>query len=96
MVLANSMTKRVVTDYAAQPKWWQPLVVKTAIGDFKQRQRIHLNDFAPLRSCRTAAPACSWLTQDSVFTDDAISGKIRHACGGGFLDYRGGCGAIVP
>src|SRR5260221_12476715 len=42
------MTKRVVADYQAQPKWWEPLVVKTAIGDFKQQQRIHLNDFASL------------------------------------------------
>jgi hypothetical protein len=47
-VLANSMTKRVLTDYAAQPKWWQPLVVRTVISDFKQQQRIHLNDFASL------------------------------------------------
>jgi hypothetical protein len=47
-VLANSMTKRVVADYAAQPKWWQPLVIRTVISDFKQQQRIHLNDFASL------------------------------------------------
>jgi hypothetical protein len=47
-LLANSMTKRVVADYAAQPKWWQPLVTRNAISDFKQQQRIHLNDFASL------------------------------------------------
>jgi hypothetical protein len=47
-VLANSMTKRVIADYAAQPKWWQPLVIRTVISDFKQQQRIHLNDFASL------------------------------------------------
>lgn len=46
--IANSMTKRIEHDYAAQPKWWEPLVVKTAIADFKQQQRIHLNDFAAL------------------------------------------------
>ncbi|HEY3107388.1 MAG TPA: Mu-like prophage major head subunit gpT family protein [Chloroflexota bacterium] len=46
--LANSMTKRIVKDYLAQPKWWQPLVIRTAISDFKQQQRIHLNDFASL------------------------------------------------
>jgi hypothetical protein len=42
------MTKRVLADYAAQPKWWQPLVIRTVISDFKQQQRIHLNDFASL------------------------------------------------
>ena len=46
--VANSMTKRIEHDYAAQPKWWEPLVVKTGIADFKQQQRIHLNDFAAL------------------------------------------------
>ena len=35
-------------------------------------------------------------TQSSVFTNDAIAWKIRHVFGGGFLDYRGGYGAIVP
>jgi hypothetical protein len=35
-------------------------------------------------------------TLASVFTNDAISWKIRHVFGGGFLDYRGGFGAIVP
>src|SRR5438552_17990684 len=42
------MTKRIVADYQAQPKWWQPIALRTAIGDFKQQQRIHLNDFAAL------------------------------------------------
>lgn len=46
--LANSMTRRIVADYQTQPKWWQPIVVKASIGDFKQQQRIHLNDFAAL------------------------------------------------
>ncbi|TAK23948.1 MAG: hypothetical protein EPO26_07710 [Chloroflexota bacterium] len=46
--LANAMTKRIVMDYRAQPRWWDAIVVKTAIGDFKQQQRIHLNDFAAL------------------------------------------------
>ena len=46
--LANSMTKRITADYAAQPKWWEPIVIKTGISDFKQQQRIHLNDFAAL------------------------------------------------
>ena len=32
----------------------------------------------------------------SVFTNDAISWKVRHVFGGAFLDYRGGYGAIVP
>lgn len=46
--IANSMTKRIEHDYAGQPKWWEPLVVKTGIADFRQQQRIHLNDFAAL------------------------------------------------
>jgi hypothetical protein len=32
----------------------------------------------------------------SVFTNDALSWKVRHVFGGGWLDYRGAYGAIVP
>src|SRR5262245_23440469 len=34
--------------HLAQPKVGQPVVVRTAISDFRQQQRIHLNDFAGL------------------------------------------------
>jgi hypothetical protein len=30
-----------------------------------------------------------------VFTNDAISWKVRHVFGGGWLDYRGAYGSIV-
>src|SRR5262245_24840492 len=33
--LASSMGKRITMDYAAQPKWWQSIVVKTSLSDFK-------------------------------------------------------------
>jgi hypothetical protein len=46
--LANSMTKRLTSDYRGQPKWWQPFVVKSSVSDFKEQHRIHLNDFASL------------------------------------------------
>jgi hypothetical protein len=31
----------------------------------------------------------------SVFTNDAISWKVRHVFGGGWLDYRGAYGSVV-
>jgi hypothetical protein len=49
-VVLNSMTKRVVRDYQAQPKWWEPIVIKTPILDMKQQNRIRLQDFASLAS----------------------------------------------
>ena len=48
--LLNSMTKRLAKDYAAQPKWWYPIVRRVAISDMKQQNRILLNDFASLGS----------------------------------------------
>jgi hypothetical protein len=44
------MTKRLVRDYQAQPKWWEPIVIKTPVLDMKQQNRIRLNDFASLSS----------------------------------------------
>lgn len=34
-------------------------------------------------------------SRESVFTNDAISWKVRHVFGGGWLDYRGAFGSIV-
>ena len=31
---------RWFADYAAQPKWWEPIVVKTGISDFKQQPKL--------------------------------------------------------
>ena len=47
-VVLNSMTKRLVKDYQAQPKWWEPFTIKVPVIDFKQQNRIRLNDFASL------------------------------------------------
>lgn len=47
-VVATTMTKRLVKDYQAQPKWWEPLVVKVALKDMKTQTRVLLNDFASL------------------------------------------------
>jgi len=47
-VVLNSMTKRLVKDYQAQPKWWEPFTIKVPVTDMKQQNRIRLNDFASL------------------------------------------------
>lgn len=47
-VVLNSMTKRIVRDYQAQPKWWEPIVIKVPVMDMKQQNRLRLNDFASL------------------------------------------------
>lgn len=47
-VVATTMTKRLVKDYQAQPKWWEPFVVKVALKDMKTQTRVLLNDFASL------------------------------------------------
>jgi hypothetical protein len=54
-VVLNSMTKRLVRDYQAQPKWWEPIVIKTPVLDMKQQNRIRLNDFASLASVSEGA-----------------------------------------
>jgi hypothetical protein len=47
-VVLNSMTKRLVKDYQAQPKWWEPICIKTPVVDMKQQNRIRLADFGTL------------------------------------------------
>lgn len=49
-VVLNSMTKRLVRDYQAQPKWWEPITIKVPVTDMKQQNRIRLNDFGSLAS----------------------------------------------
>lgn len=46
--LLNSMTKRLVKDYQAQPRWWRPVVRVVGITDMKEQNRVLLNDFAAL------------------------------------------------
>lgn len=47
-VLRNSMTKRLVADYQAQTRWWEPAVSSVGISDLKTQDRIRLNDFGAL------------------------------------------------
>lgn len=47
-VLGVSMNKRLVADYRAQARWWEPIVTKVELRDMKQQERILLNDFASL------------------------------------------------
>jgi len=47
-IVGTSMNKRLVKDYAAQHKWWKPIVVEVAVREMKQQDRIRLNDFASL------------------------------------------------
>lgn len=49
-VVLNSMTKRLIKDYQAQPKWWEPFTIKVPVVDMKQQNRIRLNDFGSLAS----------------------------------------------
>jgi hypothetical protein len=49
-VVLNSMTKRLIRDYQAQPKWWEPFTIKVPVVDMKQQNRIRLGDFASLSS----------------------------------------------
>lgn len=49
-IVGTSINKRLVKDYAAQPKWWKPIVVETPVRDMKEQERIRLNDFASLSS----------------------------------------------
>jgi hypothetical protein len=60
-VVLNSMTKRLVRDYQAQPKWWEPVVIKTPVLDMKQQNRIRLLDFASLSS----------VSEDAAYTNVA-------------------------
>jgi hypothetical protein len=60
-VVLNSMTKRIVRDYQAQPKWWEPFTIKVPILDMKQQNRIRLNDFASL----------STVNEDASYTNAA-------------------------
>jgi hypothetical protein len=46
--LLNSMTKRLVRDYAGQPQEWRKCVTIRALKDFKAQDRVRLNDFATL------------------------------------------------
>lgn len=55
-VVATTMTKRLVKDYQAQPKWWEPFVVRVAIRDMKTQTRVLLNDFGPLATVNENGP----------------------------------------
>ena len=54
-VVLNSMTKRLVKDYQAQPKWWEPFCIKVPVTDMKQQNRIRLADFGTLANVAEAS-----------------------------------------
>jgi len=47
-IVGTSMAKRLLKDFADQPKWWKPIVVETSISNVKAQTRVKLNDFAVL------------------------------------------------
>jgi hypothetical protein len=53
--LLNSMTKRLVQDYAGQPQEWRKFCSVRALKDFKNQDRIRLHDFATLSTVAEGA-----------------------------------------
>ncbi len=53
--LLNSMTKRLVQDYAGQPQDWRRFCVVRAIRDYKSQDRIRLHDFGSLSTVAEGA-----------------------------------------
>ncbi|MGH2356199.1 MAG: Mu-like prophage major head subunit gpT family protein, partial [Chloroflexota bacterium] len=53
--LLNSMTKRLVQDYAGQPQDWRKFSVIRALRDFKSQDRIRLHDFGSLSTVAEGA-----------------------------------------
>jgi hypothetical protein len=47
-VVLNSMTKRLVQDYQAQPQEWRKFCSITTLRDMKSQDRVRLNDFSSL------------------------------------------------
>jgi hypothetical protein len=46
--LASALGKRLVRDYQAQPRWWEPIVAKVPLSDMRTQTRVLLNDFTSL------------------------------------------------
>lgn len=67
-IVANSMTKKLVADYQAQPKWWQPIVTRTAIRDMKTQDRVMLNDFGSFPTVAENDPYVNLAWDDSKET----------------------------
>ncbi|MHB1007548.1 MAG: phage major capsid protein [Chloroflexota bacterium] len=47
-IVASAANKRLVADYKAQPKWWEPIAVRANVKDMRVQNRILLNDFGAL------------------------------------------------
>jgi len=47
-LLNNSMNKSLVAQYQVQNKWWEPIVSKTDLANFKAQQRVRLQNFGSL------------------------------------------------
>src|SRR5581483_7810634 len=53
--LLNSMTKRLIADYAGQPQDWRRFCTVVAIRDFKSQDRVRLFDFGSLSTVAEGA-----------------------------------------
>lgn len=47
-LMNTAMNKSLFAQYATQNKWWEPLVTKTDLANFKQQQRVRLQNFGSL------------------------------------------------
>jgi hypothetical protein len=67
-IVGTSMNKRLVKDYAAQPKWWKPIAVEVPVRDMKLQERIRLNDFASLTTVNENDPYANLAWDDAKET----------------------------
>ena len=54
-VVLNSMTKRLVQDYAGQPQAWRRFCTISSVRDFKAQDRVKTHDFASLATVNEGA-----------------------------------------
>ena len=54
-VVLNSMTKRLVQDYAGQPQAWRRFCTLSSVRDFKAQDRVKTHDFASLATVSEGA-----------------------------------------
>ena len=54
-VVLNSMTKRLIQDYAGQPQAWRRFCTLSSVRDFKAQDRVKTHDFASLATVSEGA-----------------------------------------
>ena len=54
-VVLNSMTKRLIQDYAGQPQAWRRFCTISSVRDFKAQDRVKTHDFASLATVSEGA-----------------------------------------